>query len=188
MTQNLRLIALLLLVSAFAFTGCDDDEDPEIPNEEEVITTLNLRLTAASDGEVVTMTFRDLDGDGGMDPVITGGTLEANESYAGAIELLNETETPAEDITAEVAEEDDEHQFFFESSVAGLSVAYGDEDENGNPVGIASTLSTGAAASGTLTITLRHEPVKDAAGVSDGDITNADGETDIEVTLPIDVL
>ena len=50
---------------------------------------------------------------------------------------------------------------------------------------MAFTLTTGDAASGNITIILRHEPVKDAEGVSDGDITNAGGETDISVTFPV---
>ena len=32
---------------------------------------------------------------------------------------------------------------------------------------------------------LRHEPDKSAAGVSSGDITNAGGETDIEVSFNV---
>jgi len=38
-----------------------------------------------------------------------------------------------------------------------------------------------------VTITLRHEPAKDATGVSDGDITNAGGETDISVNFPVEI-
>ena len=33
-------------------------------------------------------------------------------TYSGTMTLLNESETPAEDITIEIQEEDDEHQFF----------------------------------------------------------------------------
>ena len=92
-----------------------------------------------------------------------------------------------EDIGEEVAEEDDEHQFFFSSTVAGVSVAYNDADGDGNPLGLANTVTTGAAGSGTLTVILRHEPDKNADGVSGGDISNAGGETDIEVAFPIEV-
>ena len=115
------------------------------------------------------------------------GTLSANQSYSGSLDLLNEAETPAESITAEVAEEDDEHQFFFASTLDGLSVAYTDQDDNGNPLGLQTTLTTGEAGSGELTIILRHEPDKSAAGVADGNIENAGGETDIEVSFPINV-
>ena len=41
--------------------------------------------------------------------------------------------------------------------------------------------------SASMTVILRHEPDKAGAGVSDGDITNAGGETDIEVTFPFEL-
>ena len=40
---------------------------------------------------------------------------------------------------------------------------------------------------GSITVILKHKPMKTAANVSNGDISNAGGETDIEVTFPIDV-
>ena len=84
-------------------------------------------------------------------------------------------------------EEDLEHQVFFSTSVSGMTISYNDMDDDGNPLGLSSIVNTSTADNGTLTIILRHEPAKDADGVSDGDITNAGGETDIEVTFNIDV-
>ena len=40
----------------------------------------------------VVLSFTDLDGDGGNAPVINGGTLQANTTYTGTIDLLNEAE------------------------------------------------------------------------------------------------
>ena len=96
-------------------------------------------------------------------------------------------ESPAEDITEEVKEEAEEHQFFFQTSINGLSVVYNDKDADDNPIGLSSTVTTSEAGSGNLTIILRHEPSKNASGVSAGDITNAGGETDIEVTFDVNV-
>ena len=101
--------------------------------------------------------------------------------------LLNELESPAEDITVEVQEEAEEHQFFFQNNISGLIIAYTDEDENGHPIGLSSKISTTGSGSGTITVTLRHEPNKTAAGVSTGEITNAGGETDIEVTFDVEI-
>ena len=86
----------------------------------------------------------------------------------------------------EIEEEGDVHQFFFQPE-AGLflSFDYTDTDSEGYPVGLLSTAQTGFARVGALTVTLRHEPDKHAAGVEDGDITNAGGETDIEVTFDV---
>ena len=176
----------LLLAIVLIFSACGKD-DPVIPNEEELITTLNYTLTPINGGTAITLSFQDLDGDGGNAPTITGGTLAANQTYSGTLELLNETESPAESITEEIMEEQEEHQFFFQSTISDLTVAYNDRDANGDPLGLSSTLTTGSAASGALTIVLRHEPNKSAAGVADGNIASAGGETDIEVTFPIDV-
>ncbi len=185
MTKKILFIALVFTTSLF-FTACEKDE-PEIPDEPELITTLRYNLTPTGGGTSITLSFQDLDGDGGDTPVITGGNLATNQTYTGTLELLNESETPEENITEEIEEGDEEHQFFFQSDVSNLTIAYSDQDANGNPIGLTSTLTTGAAESGTITIILRHEPNKSASGVSDGDITNAGGETDIEVTFPVDV-
>lgn len=183
--KNCRIIAFAIALS-MVYTACDKD-DPVIPNEEELITTLTYTLTPDSGGDIVTLSFSDIDGDGGDAPIISGGTLAANTSYSGRLELLNEAVSPVESITEEIEEEDEEHQFFFSSTVSGITVEYDDQDANGNPLGLLTTLMTGEAASGTLTIILRHEPDKFASGVSDGNSDNAGGETDIEISFPIEV-
>ena len=185
----MKLDKLMLLLTSLLFLGivsCSNDEDPDIPPEPELITTLNYTLTS-SGGDVVVLSFQDIDGDGGNAPIVMNGTLAANDSYTGSLELLNESVSPAEDITQEIMEEDEEHQFFFQSTVPGLTVAYGDQDEDGNPIGLITNLFTADAGSGSMTIILRHEPNKSGEGVASGDITNASGETDIEVTFTIDV-
>lgn len=183
---NSKLLFAFVILSSVILVSCDKDT-PEIPLEPEVITTLNYTLTPTGGGSSITLSFRDLDGDGGNAPVIEGGVLAANQTYEGSLELLNETEAPIEDITEEIEEEDEEHQFFFQTNLSDLTITYNDQDSMGNPVGLSSTLTTGDAASGTLTIILRHKPMKSADGVSSGDITNAQGETDIQVIFPIDV-
>ena len=186
--KSIKPFILFGLFSLF-FVACkkDDPKEPVIPNEEEVITTLNFTLTPVGGGTPVEFKFKDLDGDGGNPPEISVGKLDTNTQYTGSVELLNELETPADDITIEVREEAEEHQFFFQSTASGLSVAYDDLDEDGKPIGLVTTITTQGASTGTLTITLKHEPVKDASGVSMGDITNAGGETDIEVTFDVGI-
>ena len=190
--KKINLLLALGVFSMLFITSCEKDEpdDPIIPNEQEVITTLNYTLTPES-GTPIILSFRDLDGDGGNEPIMSDGTLASGMSYIGSMELLNELEDPAEDITLEVAEEELEHQFFYETSfpteLSDVNIAYNDLDEEGNPIGLSTVLTTGEMGSGTITVTLRHEPNKDAAGVSSGDIANAGGETDIEVTFNVEI-
>lgn len=185
--NNLKFSLLsILFLSVFCFTSCGDD-DVEIINDEEVITNFTYTLVPDGGGDAVTLSFVDADGDGGGDPVITGGTLAANTVYNGTIALSNETTDPGEDITEEVKEEDDEHQFFFSSTINDITIAYTDFDADNNPLGLTTTLTTGNAGSGVLTIILKHEPMKFASGVSDGDITNAQGETDIKIDFDLTI-
>lgn len=174
--------SLFFFATLLLFSGCGDDEDPVIENEEELITTVKLTFTEGTNSFDVE--WKDADGDGANTPVVDDIELEAGKTYAVSIELLNESVTPAESINSEVEEEALEHQLFY--VVGGgldLAVTYDDEDEEGNPVGLLTNFIAGEAGSGSLTIILRHEPVKTAGGVAEGDPTNAGGETDIE-TVP----
>lgn len=181
--KNLKLLFASLIT--VTFVSCSND-DPSPVNEEEVITT--VRVTLVNGGNTITLQSQDLDGDGPNAPVVTvSGNLDTNTTYTGTIEFLNELENPAEDITLEVEEEGTEHQVFYQLSNNLGTITYTDTDTNGNPVGLTFNFETGNAGSGTLTVTLRHEPIKTATGVSSGDITNAGGETDVEVSFPITV-
>ncbi|CAL2093790.1 type 1 periplasmic binding fold superfamily protein [Tenacibaculum sp. 190524A02b] len=188
--KQIKLLSFLF-IAALSFTSCSDDDNPVPPaptHEEEVITTMRIVLTKDGTTETVTIESKDADGDGPNPPVITDGTLSANTKYNAVITLWNELEDPADDITKEIKEEADEHQFFYSAQKLSSTFAYaGENDSKGNPVGLEFTVNTGTAGVGTYTVILRHEPNKTAAGVKDGDITNADGETDIEVVFPITI-
>ncbi len=180
--KNLKTLAIALIGITSLISCSKDDNNPV--NEEEVITTVTTTLTNGTN--VITLRSRDLDGDGPNAPVITvSGNLVANTSYTGTVSFLNEIASPADNITTEVLEEGVDHQVFFQAPSALGTFAYSDLDANGKPIGLQFTLTTTAAASGNLLVTLRHEPNKSAAGVSSGDITNAAGATDAAVSYPI---
>jgi hypothetical protein len=176
-----------LTAGLFIFDSCKKD-DPVIPNEEEVITTMTYTLSPVGGGNDVVLSFQDLDGEGGNSPVLKGGNLEANKTYTGKLLLLNEIAKPAENISAEISEEDIDHQFFFTTNIAGISIEYSDKDKNGKPLGLLTKFTTKAAGKGALKVTLRHKLNKMAERVEAGDITNAAGETDLEVSIDINVL
>ncbi|MEZ4687100.1 MAG: type 1 periplasmic binding fold superfamily protein [Bacteroidia bacterium] len=138
-------------------------------------------------GPTAIFSFQDQDGDSGADPVVSVDTLLTNTTYSGSIDLLNESENPVVDISPEVAEEGLDHQFFFQTTVSGLSISYDDADAANNPIGLKCKIQTTDTQSGTLTIILRHEPDKNAPGVADGEIELAGGETDIQVTFEVEV-
>jgi hypothetical protein len=179
--NTIKLLAILF-ISSLTFTACSDNEEDDHDHEEELITTVTYTLTNGND--TVTLKFKDIDGEGGADGTYTvSGALSANTTYTGSIELLNETESPAEDITEEVEEEGDEHEFFYSSTISDLTVSKTDVDSNGNSIGIATSLATLDAGTGTLTVILKHEPTKPNDGTANG----AGGSTDVEVTFSIEV-
>lgn len=184
--KKIKLLPIGLLALVL-FNSCSNDDDAVPVNEEEVITTLIATLTPQGGGTTIVLTSRDLDGDGPNPPVINvSGNLSVNKTYSGSLSILNETTSPAEDITEEIEAEADDHQFFFTASNNIGTTAYAlPFDSNGKPVGTNFTFTTTAAATGSLTVVLRHLPNKNAENVAAGDITNAGGETDIQVTFPI---
>ena len=179
MKNYFKLVSITLFTLLFVACSSDDDAAPEPVNEEEVITTMIVTLNGP---DQVVLTYQDLDADGpGAETLTVSGPLSANTTYDGSIRLLNELEEEVEEVTEEIEEEDDEHQFFYTIGT-GLDVTteYEDMDENGNPVGLSFTLTTGAASSGSLTFTLRHEPMKPNTGLDD-----AGGSTDIEKSFDL---
>ena len=187
-----QIFLLPLLILSLVFSGCSDDDDHDDHshpvNEQEVITTIEVTLTDGDNTYV--LTWEDLDGiDGPDEAVVTGGTMPAG-TYSGDIQLYNKTVDPSDEeyvITTEILEEDEEHQFFF-NTINGLdaTAVYTDMDSEGNPIGQQFGL-TANVSSGGLNVVLLHEPDKNAAGVPDGDMTNALGETDVDITFPITV-
>ena len=91
-------------------------------------------------------------------------------------------EDPAEDITEEVQEEDDEHQVFFSASGVVMEFVYMDFDGDGNPLGTQFVLAPISQGDGSLTITLIHEPNKPNDGLD-----TAGGEIDIQTTFSVTV-
>lgn len=179
---QIYLVALIAGVIAISCSS-DDDSTPEILNEEEVITTVRVQLSN-SIGIITTLESVDADGDGPNAPQITiSGALSSNTQYTGTVLFSNDNETPPENITLEVIEESDEHQVFFTpASSLNVTTTPTNFDDNGNPLGTEFILMTGDVSTGNFTVTLRHEPVKPNTGLA-----SAGGETDVEVTFPLEV-
>jgi len=181
--KNLKLLAALFFFSAL-LVSCNDDDDIDPVNEEEVITTMTITMMPEGGGINVVLQTRDLDGDGPNPPVVTvSGPFSVGTTYMGNIVVLNETEDPAENITEEVEEEADEHQFFYTIGGAlDATTTYENFDGDGNPLGTEFSLDAADASAGSLTFTLRHEPKKPNTGLVD-----AGGETDITATFNVTI-
>ncbi|BAO55672.1 hypothetical protein [Nonlabens marinus] len=182
MKNRFKFLPALLIVASLI--SCGDDDTPVQINEDELITTVEYEMINTADASNV-VTFRqvDNDADGPNPPIINiTGTIQANATYTGSVRFLNELDSPVDNITLEVQEEADEHEVFYGVNTAGVSIVKTDTDGNGNPLGLNTSITTGAVGSGNLTITLIHEPIKPNNG-----LTSAGGEADVVASFDFDV-
>jgi hypothetical protein len=187
------LILPVAAVFIFVSAGCKEDNpaEPDPGNPQELITKVVLTLTENGTGNVAMATFSDPDGDGGVAPSIGTLSVKAGSTYNGAIALMDESKNPPDDITAEIEEEADAHQFFYtpRGDLAGrVTVTITDKDSRNLPVGLAYTMAVtaGAPVAGTaansLKVALSHyEP----ASAKDG--TTPSSETDVEIDFPVNI-
>jgi hypothetical protein len=201
MTHLIRTAPLLFLLSACSDVEEHDHDD----HDHEVITTVVLTLTAQEDGTLLEYIWADPENDGS--PVIDDVILQDAMTYDLSVSFFNELEDPAEEITAEIEDEGDEHQLFLTGSAvqgsatgtntdAIIEHAYADEDDDGLPLGLDNTLTTLAVGSGELTVTLRHLPLESGQAVKvDGlaetvaahGFSAIGGENDVQVTFNTEV-
>ncbi len=186
-----------LIAAPLVLAACGGDvENPGEMNENEAFTTMTLRFEEAG-GNSFDVTFRDADGEGGMAPTMDDISLTAGTTYKVGMSFLNELAMPTEDVTLEIAEEDDEHQVFFTGDTVGSVIThmYDDMDDGGLPIGLKNSIIA-AAGTGKLTVTLRHMPPVGGSAVkvagledtakNDG-IGALPGSTDISVTFNVSV-
>lgn len=189
--KNQILLSYFVLTISLLFFSCEkENPDPVGP-----INTVIYTLTPENGGDEVVLSFQDLDGNDGNVPNISTNVLMSNTVYNSEIKLQNlpndgtDLGTPklTNFIDTEVKEKGTIYQFFFPSTINDLNISYKDEDDKGDPLGLMTQLTTGGIDTGIIFIILRYEPKKSARGVANGDITNAGGKTDIEVTFEIEV-
>jgi hypothetical protein len=199
-------ITPLLLLALPACSDVDNDGDEHgHHHDQEVITTVVLSFTANDDSDPIDFTWSDAEDN--ANPTIDDIVLQDANDYTMSVSFLNELEDPTEDLTPEIADEDDEHQVFFTGSAvdgpatesnanAVVEHTYADEHVNGMPLGLDNDIITLGTGSGEITVTLRHMPfesgnaIKTAGAASDvasGGFAAIGGDNDVQITFPISV-
>lgn len=186
--MNTKSKFLVIAMATVLAISCK--KDPVTPiNESELITTVKLTLTdTAAPYTTYNFSWKDLDGEGGSNPTIDSIKIPNGKVFYASLLLLDESSADVDTISNEIEEESADHQFFYQSTPSDVltNFTYSSFDDDGKPLGSEFGFkSKNTTASGTLKISLVHEPNKSASGVANGDITNAGGETDVEVNFPI---
>lgn len=181
--KNKNLMMLLFAGIVLFMNSCKKETID--PNQSELITTVRLKLTNTLSSSInpLVYEFKDLDGEGGAAPVkFDDIVLQKNIPYICEVTVLNESVSPADNITAEIKAEANDHQFYFVPSSSNLlSVSNYDTDTQGLPLGLSSFWVTGVnAGNGTVKVVLKHKPGTKAAN----DLINK-GETDIELDFKL---
>ncbi|QOI96814.1 MAG: hypothetical protein HRU69_04590 [Flammeovirgaceae bacterium] len=204
MNSAKHLLLFLSVAGSLILSGCDDD--PAREDVPELITQVKLTFTPIAGGSAVVVTATDPDGNGPQD-LVADGPIELMQSttYDLSIELFNGLLDPTDDgynLTAEIEEEADEHQFFFRFSTGVFStptgsgnikdnpstpvddINYLDEDTNGRPLGLLTRWTTDnvEVSDKSFRIVLKHQP-----GIKSGTSTSLDGETDVDITFVLTV-
>lgn len=196
--HKFQFLSLLLGMMIFSFSSCVSD-DPVKEKEQELITDITLTFTEvnASGQEIgQPVSFKASNPEGlelGNNPTIETVNLTIGKRYLLKLELKNSIEN--EDITEEILEEANEHQFYFlGTAFVGtpiLTYTYADQDQNGNPLGISGFVKvseTPAINNAQIRIVLRHDLNKSFQGANNPNWENfvqAGGETDLDISFPL---
>lgn len=194
--NNLKKLHIYLFAAlAIGFASCESN-DPEKENDGEVITdlTLNFQELNSSGSPVGAITsFKAIDPQGiavGSSPTIQTVNLTRGKTYRMSIEVYNSIEK--EDITKEILEEADKHQFFFlGTAFAGNIMTITYDDASGKPLGLRNRLvvsSSPGTNNAQMRVVLRHDLDKNFPGASNPNFANfvqAGGETDLDITFPV---
>ena len=161
--------------------SCSKDE-PEVINEEELIT--RVTLTVNKEGEAEKQVYAwNLDGEKETDII-----LESNAVYEATISFANASNpNDIEDITAEVIEEADDHYVFFEKGyLSDLTIESSTsdiKDSKGIALNVKTKWTTSTTGSGTVRVYLIHLPTTKAGDAR----ADFGGETDVSVDFSISI-
>ena len=162
--SDVLLAIMPLIISASACKKEEEEVMPPLP-ENELITTISLRLISSDNADTLSSIWRDLTPNDTNPPDTIMAILNLKDStlYRTEVAFLDETKSPVEDITTEVQSRANYHRiFYFPSSSLGanLNINITDLDTNSPPLvlGIKSNVQTFQSSSGVLRVVLKHQP------------------------------
>ncbi len=181
-TTYKNILVLFAALAMISFNACkDDDKDDNHDDENELITTAKITFTHSVSGTTKTFGWSQ---PGGPGTTITVDTirLHPDSLYQAAITILDESKNPVSDVTEEIKELQDDHQFFYTSGTGRLTISNLDKDSKNLPLGLhfSAQTSTNGNANGTLKVVLKHYTTA-APKSTDPQV----GSTDLDITFPV---
>lgn len=181
--EKLHQALILTLVTSVVIAGCSKKDSVE-ENSNELITTVEVKLTERGTSNELSFEFEDIDGPGGQAPEIDVINLAPNKIYDATVEIYDKSKNPAVEIDEEVEEEGDVHRLYYTTAAAAsLTISDLDNDANGKPLGLHSVWTTGEASNGNVTITLRH--YENGGKETSDPVNSSKSNTDALVEFPV---
>jgi hypothetical protein len=182
--ENILKLSGISLLAVLVITSCKKEKTQEEDNDNELITTVELKVTESGTNNSSIFKWEDIDGPGGEDPVIDNITLQPNKVYSIQVAFIDASQNPPESLTSEVLEESDVHRLYYQPAAStGITVNGLDTDDNGLPLGLNCSWKTTGAGSGNMIITLRHYA---EGGKEESDpVSSSKSTTDAEVEFPV---
>lgn len=155
---------------------------PPVPGNE-FLTTVQLVVTnSANPADVQTRSVKQLPGQP-IDYSNATVTLKKNSTYNVIVKFLDETTSPAGNVTDDIYARRNYHLVCFTVTGANLTVTRTDLDTNtpALPVGLTDNFVTTGVSTGSLNLQLRHQP-----NAKNGDC--APGSSDADVNFPVNII
>ena len=151
--------------------------------DNELLTTVELKAVNTTDAtDTPSAKWASIPG-GSLDTSRAILNLKKNASYNVSVMFLDESKTPASDLTGEIRARGNYHLVCFNVS-GGLTLAVSPTDHDSNspalPIGLSDLLTTGAASAGRLEVILHHQP-----NVKTGDCAPGSIDADVNFTVNI---
>lgn len=180
-TFSSRRFMVLGSAALVSLAACGDSTTAP-GGESEIISRVTLTLTPTTGGAALETYIDDADGNGSTAPSaqVAIPALRRGVTYTGTVKFENRLKSPAEDITAEVQKEANEHRVFYTVTGTGATITTTDVDGQNRPLGLRfSKALTATATAGTARVVLCHYDSSPKVATA----TSCAGDTDIDVTF-----
>lgn len=186
--RKITLLTMAIVALSLFWVSCNKEEkavSPPAPGNE-FLTTVKLVATNIADtADVQTAKWVDLNPNGGTPDLSQASlNLRKNAKYNVQVFFMDESKSPAEDITTEIRDRANYHLICYGIySGLNLSVKRTDKDTNvpALELGLTAEFTTGDISAGNLEVSLHHQP-----NVKNGDCER--GSTDADVNFTINIL
>jgi hypothetical protein len=186
--KNNKLSFLTLLLAGYfmlGITACskhDEHDDHDHDHENELITTVKLYVIETGTSDTVSYAWKQVGGPGTA-IVVDSMLLKQGKIYEVFTEVLDESKTPANNITEAIRKDANSHRFVYTSNISSLLLHVLDFDTQSPAMELGLKFritSPDVMGSGNLKCVLKHYTSSEpkTKGVNTG-------STDIEVQFPL---